>query len=125
MLDFNYLKMNHKDLEVWKQSMDLVALIYKTTDLFPKSEQFGLSQQMRRAAVSIPSNIAEGAARKGNKEFIQFVSIALGSLAELETQLLISERLNYIEGNMESNQAIISTRKLLIGFRNHLKKNQK
>jgi four helix bundle protein len=78
--------MDHKDLDVWKKSMNLVVLIYDITSKFPSDERFGLTSQMRRAAVSIPSNIAEGAARKGDKEFIQFLMIALGSLSELETQ---------------------------------------
>jgi len=78
--------MDHKDLDVWKRSMDLVQLIYEYTKLFPKEEMYGLTSQMRRAAVSIPSNIAEGAARKGDKEFIQFLMLSLGSLSELETQ---------------------------------------
>ncbi len=70
--------MNHKDLDVWKKSMDLVELIYSLTSQFPTDEKFGLVSQMRRAAVSIPSNIAEGAARKGDKELIQFLMIAIG-----------------------------------------------
>jgi four helix bundle protein len=78
--------MDHKDLDVWKKSMALVVLIYDITSKFSSDERFGLTSQMRRAAVSIPSNIAEGAARKGDKEFIQFLMIALGSLSELETQ---------------------------------------
>ena len=76
---------NHKDLEVWKKSMDLVSNIYKITESFPNKELYGLTNQIRRAAVSIPSNIAEGAARNSKKEFIQFLYIALGSLSELET----------------------------------------
>ena len=90
----------HKDLEVYKLSIDFVTQLYTSTALFPKEELFGLVSQMRRAAVSIPSNIAEGAARKGNKEFIQFLYIALGSKAELETQLLIAYNLNFLN---ESN----------------------
>lgn len=78
--------MDHKDLDVWKKSMDLVESIYKITQIFPDSEKFGLTTQMRRAVVSIPSNIAEGSARKGDKELIQFLHIAIGSLSELETQ---------------------------------------
>ena len=84
--------MNHKDLDVWKKSMDLVELIYGLTSQFPSDERFGLVSQMRRAAVSIPSNISEGAARKGDKELIQFLMIAIGSLSELETQYLLSVR---------------------------------
>jgi four helix bundle protein len=86
----------HKDLEVYKIAIIFVTEIYICTSRFPKEEQFGISNQMRRAAVSIPSNIAEGSARQGNKEFIHFLYIALGSAAEIETQLLISLKLNYI-----------------------------
>jgi four helix bundle protein len=77
--------MDHKDLDVWKRSMDLVVKVYQITKLFPDTEKYGLTSQMRRAAVSIPSNITEGAARKGDKEFIQFLYISIGSLSELET----------------------------------------
>ncbi len=87
----------HKDLKVWKKSMDLVESIYVATKLFPKDELYGLTSQMRRAAVSIPSNIAEGAARKSKKEFLQFLYVALGSISELETQCIISKRLKYID----------------------------
>ncbi len=87
---------SHKDLEVWKNSIDLVTILYKITENFPHHEQFGLTGQVRRAAVSIPSNIAEGAARNHNKEFIQFLYIALGSSSEIETQLIIAEKLNYL-----------------------------
>lgn len=86
----------HKDLEVYKIAITFVADIYACTSKYPKEEQFGISNQMRRAAVSIPSNIAEGSARQGNKEFIHFLYIALGSAAEIETQLLISLKLNFI-----------------------------
>ena len=72
----------HKDLDAWKESMSLVEEVYKLTESFPKEEIFGLTSQMRRAATSIPSNIAEGAARNSEKEFIQFLHVSLGSLAE-------------------------------------------
>ncbi|MEA3374442.1 MAG: four helix bundle protein [Campylobacterota bacterium] len=85
----------HKRLDVWKQSVDLVTDIYQLTQQFPSDEKFGLTNQIRRAAVSIPSNIAEGAARQSNKEFIQFLYIALGSCSEVETQLTISHNLHY------------------------------
>lgn len=85
----------HKDLDVWKMSMDFVVDIYKLTRKFPSDEKFGLTSQLRRAAVSVPSNIAEGAGRKGVREYIQFLYIALGSLSELDTQLIIAERLGY------------------------------
>ena len=88
--------MNHKDLDAWKKSLDLVVQVYQVTSIFPDSERFGLITQMQRAAVSVPSNIAEGAARKSDKEFTYFLYIAQGSLAELETQYIISEKLKYI-----------------------------
>ena len=87
--------MLHKNLEVWKKSIHLVVTIYTETKNFPPEERFGLSQQMRRAAVSVPSNIAEGAARRSQNELRQFLYISLGSLAELETQLLISSELGF------------------------------
>lgn len=85
----------HHNLHVWQVAMDLVQDIYKITAQFPQEEMYGLTSQMRRSAVSIPSNIAEGAARTGSKEFLHFLSIARGSLSELETQLQISKRLGY------------------------------
>ncbi len=85
-----------KDLEVWKKGITLVTDIYVLTKNFPKEEVYGLTNQLRRAAVSIPSNIAEGAARQSNKEFIHFLYIALGSFVELDTQLIIAQNLNYI-----------------------------
>lgn len=86
----------HKDLKVWKESVALVTEIYSITKSFPKEEMYGLTNQIRRCAVSVPSNISEGAARQTNKEFIQFLYIALGSNTELETQLLIAFNLNFI-----------------------------
>lgn len=114
--------MEHKKLDVWIKSMDLVEEIYIFTNKLPDSEKFGLISQMRRAVVSIPSNIAEGAARKGGKEFIQFIHIALGSLAELETQYLIVVRLNYTVKNIDLENLLITVKKLLLGFRNYLVK---
>jgi four helix bundle protein len=87
---------SYKDLEVWKLSITFVEDIYKITSKFPASENYGLTQQIRRAAVSIPSNIAEGQFRNSSKEFRQFLSIALGSSAELETQLIIANKINYL-----------------------------
>jgi four helix bundle protein len=81
---------SHKDLDVWKAAILLAKNIYRVTATFPKEEMFGMTAQMRRCSVSIPSNIAESAARQGNKEFIQFLHVALGSAAELETQLIIA-----------------------------------
>ena len=114
--------MNHKELDVWKKSMDLVESIYKISNSFPDLEKFGLTSQIRRAAISIPSNIAEGAGRKSDKEFIQFLHIALGSLTELDTQYLIAVRLKYIKNNKELELLINDTKRLLLGFRNYLKR---
>lgn len=86
-----------RDLDVWRLALDLAEGVYQCTSSFPKSELFGLTAQMRRAAVSIPSNIAEGRARSSTKEFLQFLSIALGSLAELETQFELAVRLGYTD----------------------------
>jgi four helix bundle protein len=87
----------HKKLNVWQLSMKLATETYKITKLFPPEERFGLTQQMRRASVSIPSNIAEGAARQGKKEFRNFLSVAQGSLSELDTQLELSVLLGFLE----------------------------
>ena len=87
---------SYKDLIVWQKSVDLVGEVYGLVKLLPKEELYALSDQMRRAAVSIPSNIAEGQARNSSKEFAQFLAIARGSKAELETQLIICVRLGYL-----------------------------
>ncbi len=87
----------HKDLDVWKKGIDFVTIIYIETEKFPKTEIYGLTSQIRRAAISIPSNIAEGAARKNKTEFKQFLFIALSSAAELETQLIIAKNLKYLK----------------------------
>ena len=87
----------HKNLNVWKKAVELSILVYKITETFPKSEIYGLTSQMRRASVSVPSNIAEGAARKGSKEFDYFLNIARGSLSELDTQVEIARGLGYLK----------------------------
>ena len=96
----------HKDLNVWKKSMNLVILTYRLTGQFPKEELFGLSSQMRRAAVSIPSNIAEGHGRNSDKELIRFWFISLGPASELETQILLSNKLDFLneEGFNQLNE---------------------
>lgn len=86
----------YKDLIVWKKSIELVKLIYKSTNKFPKTETYSLVDQIRRAVVSIPSNIAEGYGRRSHKEYLQFYSIAYGSSLEVEAQLIISKELEYI-----------------------------
>ena len=86
---------SYRDLRCWSASLDLAADIYELSARFPRREAFGLTSQMRRAAVSVPSNIAEGNARASTREFLRFLGIARGSLAELDTQLIIAERLGY------------------------------
>lgn len=96
---------SYRDLEVWKLSIDLVKEVYGLTGKFPASENFGLTNQIRRAAVSIPSNIAEGQGRNSPKEFRQFLAVGIGSVAELETQLIIAQAIEYI--SQEELQALI------------------
>jgi four helix bundle protein len=88
----------HKELEVWRQAIELAKVVYRLTANFPASELYGLVSQMRRSAVSVASNIAEGAARHTDKEFMQFLYIALGSLAELDTQYILAKDLNFTPG---------------------------
>ena len=113
MSDKNYK--THKDLDVWGKSMNLVENIYSVTLKFPKDEQYGLTSQMRRCAVSVPSNIAEGAARGSNKEFVQFLYIALGSLSELETQSILAKRLKLLKEDIVSGDIEV-IRKMLLGL---------
>ena len=87
----------HYGLEAWKEGMSLVQEVYRISQAFPRDELYGLTSQVRRSAVSIPGNVAEGAARSGCKEFARFLSIARGSLSELETQLLIAANLGYLD----------------------------
>jgi len=112
---------NHKDLDVWKNSISFVAAIYAASQKFPTSELYGLTSQIRRAAVSVPSNIAEGAARGSRKEFTRFLYISLGSLAEIETQLLIAANLGYLEDAEPLDCEIVKIRKMLLGLIRSLK----
>lgn len=100
-----------KDLEVWKRSISLSKFIYELTRNFPTDEKFGLISQIRRASVSVPVNIAEGQSRNGNKEFIQFLGVARGSLSELETLVIISQELKYLKD--ENYNEIISQIQIL------------
>ena len=115
--------MNHKELDVWKVSMELVTLVYKLTEAFPKSEHFGLTSQIRRSAVSIPSNIAEGSGRNSWKELHQFVGYSIGSAAELDTQIIIAKILNYLDDKSieEVFKMLEKTRKLLSGYKKYFK----
>jgi len=114
----------HKDLDVWKISIEMVTMIYQITGNFPKEEMYGLTNQMRRSAVSVPSNIAEGAGRNSSKEFVQFLHFAIGSLSELETQLIIAFNLKYISNEQKQKMDVImnSIFKMLSGLVQSVKK---
>ena len=100
---------SHKDLDVWRLAVDLAQGIYEVSKPFPRDEQFGMTSQMRRAAISIASNIAEGAARHGQREFSQFLYIALGSASELETHLEIARRVSLLtEGDFARLDALLA-----------------
>ena len=107
---------DYKELMVWQKSMDLVCAVYTCTKSFPKEELYGLTSQIRRASVSIPSNIAEGASRAGSKEFMQFLHIARGSASELETQLLLAERIGYLPTNNNIFANVTSVKQLINGL---------
>ncbi|MCU0240364.1 MAG: four helix bundle protein [Pyrinomonadaceae bacterium] len=115
---------HYRQLIVWQKAMELVKLVYELTAKFPKEELYGLTGQMRRASVAIPSNIAEGQRRNSTKDFLRFLSIANGSLAELETQTLVSEMLNYLTS--EETKLLLEkcaeVGKLLNGLINSLEK---
>jgi four helix bundle protein len=110
----------HEQLEAWKTAMQLVKVIYQLTATFPAEERYGLAHQMRRAAVSIPSNIAEGAGRNGTKEFLNFIGISRGSLAELETQLQLAVMLGFVEPEHQAFELADHAGKLLTGLHKKL-----
>ena len=116
--------MLHNELNAWKESVDLVKKVYLMSESFPTSEQFGLTSQIRRAAVSIPSNIAEGCGRNSDKELIRFCWIAMGSLSEVETQAIIARELGYVENIDDVQTDIRKVRKILSGFINYLQNKQ-
>ena len=113
--------MYHRDLKVWQESINLVRIIYDVILGFPKNEGYGLASQIRRAAVSIPSNIAEGCGRGTNKELYHFLNVASGSLAEVETQLFIAKSLGYIDDLNAIDKQMETVQKLLAGFKKHIK----
>ncbi|MBQ6341510.1 MAG: four helix bundle protein [Anaerolineaceae bacterium] len=117
---------SYKELSVWEKSMDLVVVIYKLTKSFPKEETYALCDQMRRAVVSIPSNIAEGQSRGSLNDFIRFLSIAQGSRAELETQIEICERIGYLENpeTLVAKNLLIQIRKMIVSLQDNLRKKQ-
>lgn len=116
------MKRKHHDLIVWKESVELVKEIYDLTANFPKEEIYSLTNRIRRLAISVPSNIAEGAARTTNKEFINFLSISRGSLSELETQIIISKKIGYISNANQVMKKIYKIFALINGFINSIKK---
>jgi four helix bundle protein len=116
----NEIMKTHKDLDVWNKAVGFAETLYSLTAKFPKVEQYGLVSQIRRSSVSIPSNIAEGAARNSHKEFLQFLYVALGSLSELETQLILARRFKFIKDKTVFDDVEL-IRKLLIGLIKFLK----
>lgn len=114
-MNMNPTILSYKDLLVWKKAVDLATSIYELTKVFPSDERFGLTSQMRRAAVSIPSNIAEGRHRGTRKEFAHFLRISFGSGTELETQILIAKNLKYIthEASKNADLLLLETLKMI------------
>lgn len=110
---------NYRELKIWQKAIDLTEIVYTLTAGFPSDEKFGLCSQLQRAAVSVPSNIAEGASRKSQKEFNHFLSIAIGSLFEIDTQIVIAKRIGYlnqVEIEKVTNQ-ILELIKMTRGFK--------
>lgn len=116
---------NYRDLVAWQKAMDLVVAVYRASGTLPKEELYGLTSQLRKAAVSVPSNIAEGQGRRSDREFVRFLSIAHGSVREVETQVLIAERLGYID--VDTSKTLLETTsevgRLLSGLTNKLEAN--
>lgn len=117
---------NYKELRIWQEAMEVAQAVYQVTGTFPANEKFGLTSQINRAVISIPSNIAEGAGRSTNKEFSYFISVALGSAYELETQLLLASKVGLIELNKIDKilTALERLQKMLYKFKQILKSNQ-
>jgi four helix bundle protein len=116
-----WVKRKHHELHAWQEAMTLVNDVYRITLAFPRDEIYALTSQIRRAAVSVPSNIAEGAARTSDKEFLQFLSISRGSLSELETQLMIATELGYLQSSEQIAQKIDNIFALLNGLMKSLR----
>ena len=114
----------HEKLDVWKKAIDFVVEIYRMTETFPTEEKFGLTSQIRRASVSIPANIAEGAGRESDKDYIRFLSIAQGSTSEVETELLIANRLGFLSNqNYKTARASLDEiGRMNTGLANHLRR---
>ena len=114
--------MYYKDLDAWKESIKLVKDIYEITNNFPSAEIYGITNQIRRCVISVPSNISEGTVKHSDRETLRFLDIALGSLAELDTQMVISEQLGYIKNYETIEQQISKVRALLCGLVNYYNK---
>ncbi len=112
---------SHRSLIVWQEAMNMVEMVYRVTGRFPQEEMYGLSSQLRRSAVSVPSNIAEGAGRNSTRELLQFIGVASGSLAELDTQLEIAARLGYLNKDAEPIQHASRVGQLLVALRRSLR----
>ena len=111
----------HRDLHAWRESMVLVEVVYRATASFPKAEFFGLVDQIRRCAISVPSNIAEGAARNTTRELVQFLGVSCWSLSELETQLELATRLGYLEAETDAIRQTNRVGRILRALRNSLR----
>ncbi len=124
-MDSKRYNKGYEDLQVWQQSVDLAVLVYQITKLFPAEEKYGLISQMRRCAYSVASNIAEGCSRDGNAEFLHFLSISKGSLAELKTQAIIAQRVELFEMTIYSNllSQIDVVGRMISGLQASLRKN--
>jgi four helix bundle protein len=116
----------HHKLEVWNRALAFVKSVYELTASFPNEEKFGLVSQMMRAAVSVPSNIAEGSARNSRKEFVNFLHIAQGSIAELETQILVSQDLGFVDKDRSSSllEELDQISKMIIGLQKSLRRHE-
>jgi four helix bundle protein len=114
----------HKDLDIWKRGIGFVEQIYKGTNKFPREELYGLTSQIRRSSVSYPSNIAEGAARFSKKEFIRSLYISLGSLSEVETQLIIAEKLKFLNASKLLGE-VEALRRMTLNFIKYLKSKER
>lgn len=114
----------HRNLQAWKQSMDLAVGVYSATEIFPSREIYGLTNQIRQAVVSVPSNIAEGAARQTKKEFANFLHIAQGSLSELDTQIELARRLGFLHETawIDLDSRMVQIDKMITGLIRHVAK---
>jgi len=115
--------MKVESLTVWQKSVELVEEIYRLTQNFPTEEKFGLVSQMRRSAVSIPSNISEGYGRRSDGEFLQFLGMSRGSLCELETQIIIAQKLGFLKNNQDLLEKISEIHKMIHAFSRKIKQN--